>query len=361
MIRFDQPRLRSGGGGEVRVAINASILQRFFGTGYYYIDDVPIPYKALLGEERLLLPSQQESLLQPLLTSTRGAEDSTEKIDGKCPVATTEGNESSFFGPLWIRFAARLAEALAESEDASITHYLGVLVWFLVVAALVFLIVSEYFESVPELIVIISMLFGVNLNMLSAPAGGSAIWIAQAQQERDQEGNGDPTRDQRVQQIVDEMALLFSKQGYHVDCVHDNRRQGWICCPPLIYVRFTRSTTTNSTDNDGEVPMCSDVEDPQAQNDIQQPLVEIMEAWQRKTRAEHQDVMIAKRQTEMANRNRTSKHKQASGYVVCGIQVKKLYAYKPVIWLMMVPLTFGLCFTGLWMLFCFTGMGALAS
>lgn len=54
MIRFDEQRL--GGdeasssevdnNDEVRVAINPSTLQRFFGIGYYFFDDIPIPYKA---------------------------------------------------------------------------------------------------------------------------------------------------------------------------------------------------------------------------------------------------------------------------------------------------------------------------
>ena len=269
MIRLDGQRL--GGDGEaeldndeVRVAINPSILQLFFGTGYYFFDDVPIPHKAILGEERLLLPSQQESLL------------------------SRSKSQGDLFGHLWIRFCARLAEAQAES-DKELQWIVCILYvfWLIIDGGLLFLL---FRDDMVALLGISGCLLCVNLLPLSIPIGDIAKSVATFTYSLLGE------EDRKVQQLVDEMALPFAKEGYHVDYVQDNRR--W--CPPLIYIRFTRRKNSSKKGS---------------------PLAETMLEYQRQAWREHQEALFTQRQREITK----------SDAFVSGIRIQTVSSYRHVI------------------------------
>ena len=244
MIRFDEDKLAGGGGGdpgntEVRVAINASILQRMFGTGYYYFDDVPVPYNNILGEERLLLPSQQEALLNK---------------------AESQGN---LFGHLWIRFSARLAQTQAEfNHDFRLFFCILGLGWLVIALLFVSEMVSGGF-GVMACLIRGALLIGLTGIFLVIPAEDLVALTGFVHEDK-------------IQQLVDNMTSLFEKEGYHVDCVHDKRQY----CPTLVYVRFKR--TNSGTESDV-------------------PLAETMLKLQERALEERQDVWIAKQQREFKN------------------------------------------------------------
>lgn len=193
MIRFDEERLGSNNQEEVRLAINPTALQRFCGTGYYYYDDIPVPYQALLDEERLLLPSQQ------------------------CG-----------FDELFIRFCARLAKHQAEfHRNLKLESWILAVAW--VIAVVILIVGTSDEDKILELLPIFPI---VGFLPLCLPLGAMESFLAQVLR-------GFHSDYQAIQDLVDEMTPLFREHGYNVDYVQDNQRG----CPSLMYVRFSRNKT----------------------------------------------------------------------------------------------------------------------
>jgi hypothetical protein len=296
MIRFYE-KLKTDKNGEkepeeVRVAINPSILQRFFGSGYYYFDDVPVPYKKLLEEERILLPSQQEPLLK----------------------SGSSSSEEIMFGHLWMRFCARLAKHQAEfNETCQWGYWMLSLIGFIAVVILILLPASslEYqADSFGNLFVGVLLLFVACLNVFSHSLDQLAFHLTRILLITDVpddkfEGIGDGEY-HGIQQLVDDMAPYFSEQGYHVDYVLDNRQ--W--CPPMVYVRFTKSCGATSDD----VPLAQGMYDAQ-----------------QRVRQEHAETLVTKRQSQQVAH---------SGQFVCGLRTEAVLAYRQAILLCAVTLAF---------------------
>jgi hypothetical protein len=204
MIRWDQPSMNNVQ--EVRLAINSSILQRFFGNGYYYYDEVPMVTR---GEERLLLPSQQAT-----------------------------------FGALFLRFCVRLAKHQAQ-WNASLQVESGILlvVWILVMLGGILAWIENYDEEDLVPLWWSPLIPGWALLPLCLPSGALEGLLAKTLR-------GFRGGDGAMQDLVDEMAPLFREQGYHVDYVQDKNRS--MIYPPLVFIRFV---CFNEAEMDENIPL----------------------------------------------------------------------------------------------------------
>lgn len=279
MIRFDQQHGEDRDQ-QVRVAINPSILQRFCGNGYYFYDDIPVPYRTVLNEERLLLPSHQEALM---------ADD--------------------IFGALWIRCCVRLAKHQAELQHKfRMESWILGISWTLVLACVIIVVTGDYVGSLEELLGLLMMLPFLGIVPLSLPPGLVEGHLARLIR-------GDQSDHyQAIQELVDELAPLFSEQGFHVDYVPDKRQ----FYPDLIYLRFARSNRAKSSTSDTK-------------------LAHSMADVQRKAREAHQEALLEQRQNE-------AKKSQSSSTVACSVPVETVRSFRPVIILLTIPLVFLLLF-----------------
>lgn len=240
MIRFDAGKLSSGETEEVRVAINASILQRVCGNGCYFLDDLPV-LRLAIEEERLLLPSIQEALLQK---SQENNED-----ENHC--------ENYLFGHLWIKFCAKLSEMRTTNVQRSRSRYciLGV-VWLVISSFFLNTMLRGELECAGMIwLCTLGIILGV---FFSVPA---EVFL---------------DGEEQIQQLVDEMTMLLEKEGYDVDYVHDRRP----LFPNLVYVRFKKSSSSSGGGS-------------------RSPLSETMRQFQRKALEEHEEIWIAKHQSAL--------------------------------------------------------------
>lgn len=252
----------------VRVAINPSILDRFFSKeSYYFYDDIWIPYEKVLEESNHpLLPSQKEKLL----------------LEG-------EGgdSESKVFGHLWIRFCARLAKAKAEFYQKEKSRFLLYgFVWLVISVLLVLQLTSTCdFSNGMTFAGFLSL----TVNLL--PLAVNSIYAFTVRVV-------DVTGEQ-AQGIVDDMNQLFFDEGFHVDLVSKSP----------IYVRFKKVSSPSSSARNGSGSGHS--------------LKEEMSRYQYQAQRDHQETFIAQRQEKLKEHGPSK--------FIFGIRVETLLAWKQTI------------------------------
>ncbi|CAJ1951750.1 unnamed protein product [Cylindrotheca closterium] len=227
MIRFDEEKKDT-----VRVAMNASFLQRLMGTGYYFYDDISVPVvEGATGHA--LSPALRKDEEKPLLAES----DNLHK--------DPSDNE---LRPLWILLCTRLAKNEQQYQHNN-RKYLAIFLLLWLVAITFFIVVITDVCELQLLFLFIPALLAVSTKwaFICLPEKQGIFFTKLLLQCWNQENAGLEQEEyfQEIQTIVDDMAPSFAKVGYTLDYVEDFRAK----CPFLAYIRIT----AHSDDNDSAV------------------------------------------------------------------------------------------------------------
>ena len=251
----------------VRIVINPSILQRFVhSSGYYFHDDIPMPSSPRTNKtlsNQIMMPSQPPK------------------------------NEGDTFRELWIRFCTQLAR----NQDEFNNRYRSILLvlsgcWILIVGGLLLDMIYRLDGMTYEawLMRFLTLTFFC-LVPFSLPTDSMMMVLGS--------DNNKDVLQTSTQQLVDEMSPLFLELGYHVDCVHDNRR---LCFPRLVYVRFEKFSEAASL---GDIS-----------------LAQAMQEMQQQARQDHIDAVLEQRKEDRDSQ-------VAESYLIFGIiRVETLESWK---------------------------------
>jgi hypothetical protein len=283
MIRFPNEKH-----GEVRLAINASILQQLFGSGYYYYESLAVPVVEDHNVPSLKLQQHQDSESSDAFKNlwlsfcshlTRNQNDFNLK----------NNTYIKFFIVLWVSlftmFSERLLYALICGDTSSALQAL----------LIYFLLVIPVFHSVKEIIYYMKMLMNC-FNLGNSKLSDEYY--------------------QALQKIVDDMASHFSREGFTLDYVEDHQ----VYKPSLVYIRITNICKLDSQEEDDKVS---------------ESLSKRLEAYQQQTREEYTDLFAERWQDQ---------NRKQSGTFLFGLSFKKVAPWRKVWTNVLVSICFVLSF-----------------
>lgn len=230
MIRFDEEQK-----GSVRIALNASFLQRLVGTGYYYYDDIDVPPVekftiSPLSSPESLSSSQQKDEEKPLIAAFNNSYHSSNI--GLCR--------------LWISLCTRLVknETLYQNKN-QIYLAIFMLLWLLVASTLLIILVKDddTYDLPVLFLLLIPALLAVSTEwiFICLPEKHGVYFtkaLVQCWKHQDVLVKEDQYF-QEIQAIVDDLAPAFTKIGCTLDYVENHRSR----YPFLAYIRMTIATS----------------------------------------------------------------------------------------------------------------------
>jgi len=274
-----------------RVVINPSMIDRFWNRDYYYFyDDISVPYEALLiRAESPLLPSQQEKLFLAAAAATEAG-------------MSGSSDKNQKFGHLWMQLCARLAKNRAEFYKKQRFRFFGMgILWIAFVGFLLWQLVyneagyCDYcVDDYPPTFLLVLLPLALNLYPLTI----RAIDVTDAQ----------------VQHVVDDMAPMFSEEGFYVDLITSSP----------MFVRFQKAPSSSSSSSSSK------------DSDSSLSLKRTMTAFQIRALGDYQESLVAKRQEQL------KKNRQPATFL--GIRATTLMAWKSCIERLTI-------FLGIWCLF----------
>mmetsp|Transcript_29089 Transcript_29089/g.70229 ORF Transcript_29089/g.70229 Transcript_29089/m.70229 type:complete len:344 (-) Transcript_29089:1385-2416(-) len=330
MIRFDKEQKDT-----VRIAMNASFLQRLVGTGYYFYDDISVPplSSALQKDE------EKPLLAEPSSSSSSDVQDASD-------------NELC---RLWILLCTRLAKN-EQQYQCSNQKYLAIfLLLWLVAISLLIVLISDVYELPPVLFLLLPASLAVSTKwvFICLPEK-QGIFFTKALMEcwtHENAGLEQEKYFQEIQTIVDDMAPSYTEIGYNLDYVEDFRAN----CPFLAYIRMTAppddndngvlvkniagGTSSSCGSDDGYVLVedaASVSSDSSSQAASSSPsLSDRLRKFQWESWEEHSGQVADRIQEQFRQ-----KSAQPNGPTLLGIPIKKLASYRSAILYSSIPIGF---------------------
>ncbi|KAL3926692.1 MAG: hypothetical protein SGBAC_013371, partial [Bacillariaceae sp.] len=333
----------------VRVAMNASFLQRLVGTGYYFYDDISVPINTALSSSASLQKDDEKPLLaEPSADSARNPSD----------------NE---FSRLWISLCTRLAKNEQQYQQSNQKYLAIFLLLWLVAITLLIVLVGDVFELPPTLFLLIPALLAVSTKwvFICLPEKQGVYFTKMLMMKHNENENAavfavdQETYFQEIQTIVDDMSPSFTEIGCTLDYVEDFRTN----YPFLAYIRMTVPSSDNNhhnsavlaskhgmgsssyssrTDDDdddgyvivkGAVSTSSASSSPQAVLSLSDRLCRFqLESWE-----EHSGQVADHIQEQQRLR---SEQKQSDQMLLLGIPIQKLAPYRNMIIYVSMPIGF---------------------